>query len=119
MDKRKGWLLGLKEGDKVYVHSPSGLTASYTRCEITKITPTGRINCGGMEFDPDGDSRGGSSWNKSYLVEPTATVIAAWKTERIRSMIVRWTRDDLGSADLAVLEAVWNAIKSDKEQKRQ
>jgi hypothetical protein len=110
MDKREGWLLGLKEDDKVYIYiGPFG--QMYKRGAVTKITPTGRIRCGDLQFGPDGEVYGNyEGWIKPRLVEPTVTVVAAWRAERMRTIIALWARAELSSADPAVLEAVWSAI---------
>ena len=46
-DKRTGWLKNLKVGDEVY------LVGSYSQKIVTieKITPTGKINAGGYQFN--------------------------------------------------------------------
>ena len=53
-DKREGWLAAIKAGDVVVLDQRLNARA----VEITKITPTGRIKCGAMEFSPGGDRMG-------------------------------------------------------------
>jgi DNA replicative helicase MCM subunit Mcm2 (Cdc46/Mcm family) len=66
-DKRIGWLRELKEGDKVIV---SGTYRTVIKT-IDKITPTGRINIGGIQYDYSGYEINPGSWNKDSLIEWT------------------------------------------------
>lgn len=53
-DQRKGWLKDLKAGDTVFVVRSKGILGSRNEATVEKITPTGRIKVGGVQFPPSG-----------------------------------------------------------------
>ena len=54
-DKRVGWLRDLKVGDKVFIVNSKGVLGSTkTLAVVEKITPTGRLNMKGQQFQPSG-----------------------------------------------------------------
>ena len=53
-DQRTGWLKDLKVGDKVFVVRSKGILGSRNEATIEKITPTGRIKVGRVQFPPSG-----------------------------------------------------------------
>ena len=67
-DKRTGWLLDLKIGDKVIV-SRRGSYQSKKVSEVLKITPTGRIKTPAYEFNHKGEAIGDWGWSSPYLGE--------------------------------------------------
>jgi hypothetical protein len=54
-DKRTGWLRTLQVGDVVAVSRPHSPT---TLCKVERITHTGGLRAGGIEFNPYGRSKG-------------------------------------------------------------
>lgn len=104
------WLRSLKPGDEVIVVSRNGATYSLHR--VHRVMPSGRIvittGSGSTEYNADGWRRGGDSWNRSYLAEPTPE--RREKAER-RALLeqlryVRWEE-----LDTATLRAVADALK--------
>lgn len=65
IDLREGWLSELSVGDKVVVSSHS--TAKDDRVDfVRRITPSGRIVVGRVQYEPNGRVNIGA-WNKSWL----------------------------------------------------
>lgn len=53
-DQRTGWLKDLKAGDTVLIVRSKGILGSQHEATIEKVTPTGRIKVGGLQFPPSG-----------------------------------------------------------------
>ncbi len=64
-DRRTGWLRDLKPGDKVIVSRSDTHRTEVVRL-VEKVTPTGRLTVGGMQFDARG-YRKISTWHSDLL----------------------------------------------------
>lgn len=104
------WLGSLKPGDEVIVSS-----RHYEDIRLVeRITPTGRIvvNVGGMstrEFNADGWQRGGDSYGRSHIVEPTQE-----RRDKIeqRTLVERLGRVKWGELPLETLRTIIAALNA-------
>jgi len=128
-DKRTGWLLNLKVGDKVI--KTSGRGGSEDICIVEKITPTGRmiVSCGEQEFPFDVHGRlvKEAKWNHCWLVEATEEAVYELKHRRWRtnSDTILWScsesrqiREAITDEDLKKLREILEPYyKADRERK--
>lgn len=80
MDKREGWLAGLKVGDQVFVQDMTGLTPT----TIERISPVGRISVkwGSTTdvFSPSGRGIRSSKWyGRNHLEQATLEGLADFR----------------------------------------
>ena len=86
-DKREGWLAALKVGDVVVLDQ----RLNARPVEVTKITPTGRIKCGAMEFNPKGGRMG-----------PCGGWLSPMAPDRVSELARKDARDLAASIDLRI-----------------
>lgn len=73
-----GWIENLKVGDTVIVTSLYGEAVK----KVTRITPSGLIDVEGYGlFNKYGRERGGDTWSRHYLTEPTPEAIQKIREE--------------------------------------
>jgi hypothetical protein len=82
--ERFQWLKSLKAGDEVAVYW--GCWRGYTKLTVDKITPTGKIRCGGLLFNSEGYSRQNNKniepitpeirneWRKNFLLKKIRSI---------------------------------------------
>lgn len=100
-----GWIKKLKPGDRVIFSSPAGDTVK----KVETATPKGFIRVYGVLFDKSGFQRGGNTWSRAMLLEPTV--------ERLREICYRNLARRLAHTDWSklphdVLVEVWEKLRT-------
>jgi hypothetical protein len=105
-----------KVGEKIMVRHGSGILSLAT---ITRVTPTGRFEAGGWEWNQD-DSARGWRWHhgpRPVIIDQTPEVIAEWEAQQRR----KWLSQALDRLDIyglsdASVVALIAAVKTATER---
>lgn len=107
-DKRKGWLADLKAGSLVAIAARYGVGVASV-VKLTRITPSGRIVAGGVEFNADGWERTTTPFSRRHLVEPTPGVVSEFRRRQITNKICSLVDQNRSLLEVASLDAL-NAV---------